>query len=72
MSIDKAGLSRKGTLAARKLPDDVPANIKQRRLATIIEAQRNCCPDVVQRVECDDEETTDRSNADRTQTSCAR
>jgi tRNA-2-methylthio-N6-dimethylallyladenosine synthase len=32
---------RKGTLAARKLPDDVPAEVKQRRLARIIEEQRN-------------------------------
>jgi tRNA-2-methylthio-N6-dimethylallyladenosine synthase len=31
---------RKGTLAARKLPDDVPADVKQRRLARIIEEQR--------------------------------
>lgn len=31
---------RKGTLAARKLPDDVPAEVKQRRLAHIIEVQR--------------------------------
>lgn len=31
---------RKGTLAARKLPDDVPAELKQRRLAEVIEAQR--------------------------------
>jgi tRNA-2-methylthio-N6-dimethylallyladenosine synthase len=31
---------RKGTLAARKLPDDVPADVKQARLARIIEIQR--------------------------------
>ena len=31
---------RKGTLAARTLPDDVPAEEKQRRLAYIIEEQR--------------------------------
>jgi tRNA-2-methylthio-N6-dimethylallyladenosine synthase len=31
---------RRGTLAARKLPDDIPAEIKQRRLAQVIEAQR--------------------------------
>jgi tRNA-2-methylthio-N6-dimethylallyladenosine synthase len=31
---------RKGTLAARKLPDDVPPEVKQRRLAHIIEQQR--------------------------------
>jgi tRNA-2-methylthio-N6-dimethylallyladenosine synthase len=37
---------RKGTLAARKLPDDVPANIKQRRLATIIEAQRKLTSEI--------------------------
>lgn len=32
--------ARKGTLAARKLPDDVPAEVKQQRLARIIEQQR--------------------------------
>jgi len=31
---------RKGTYAARRLPDDVPAAVKQERLARIIEAQR--------------------------------
>lgn len=31
---------RKGTLAARGLPDDVPPEVKQRRLAHIIEQQR--------------------------------
>ncbi len=31
---------RKGTLAARKLADDVPAEVKQQRLARIIEQQR--------------------------------
>jgi tRNA-2-methylthio-N6-dimethylallyladenosine synthase len=31
---------RKGTLAARKLPDDVPPEVKQHRLAKIIEQQR--------------------------------
>jgi tRNA-2-methylthio-N6-dimethylallyladenosine synthase len=31
---------RKGTLAARKIPDDVPADVKQRRLAHLIEEQR--------------------------------
>jgi tRNA-2-methylthio-N6-dimethylallyladenosine synthase len=31
---------RKGTLAARTLPDDIPAEEKQRRLAYIIEEQR--------------------------------
>jgi tRNA-2-methylthio-N6-dimethylallyladenosine synthase len=31
---------RKGTLAARKIPDDVPADVKQRRLAQVIEEQR--------------------------------
>jgi tRNA-2-methylthio-N6-dimethylallyladenosine synthase len=31
---------RKGTLAARKIPDDVPADVKQRRLAYVIEEQR--------------------------------
>lgn len=31
---------RKGTLAARKLPDDVAPEVKQQRLARIIEAQR--------------------------------
>jgi tRNA-2-methylthio-N6-dimethylallyladenosine synthase len=31
---------RKGTLAARKLPDDVPAEVKQQRLARIIDEQR--------------------------------
>jgi tRNA-2-methylthio-N6-dimethylallyladenosine synthase len=37
---------RKGTLAARKLPDDVPADIKQRRLATIIEEQRKITSEI--------------------------
>jgi tRNA-2-methylthio-N6-dimethylallyladenosine synthase len=32
--------ARKGTLSARTLPDDVPAAVKQQRLARIIEAQR--------------------------------
>jgi tRNA-2-methylthio-N6-dimethylallyladenosine synthase len=31
---------RKGTLAARQLPDDVPAEVKQHRLARVIEEQR--------------------------------
>jgi tRNA-2-methylthio-N6-dimethylallyladenosine synthase len=31
---------RKGTAAARTLPDDVPAEVKQRRLAQVIEEQR--------------------------------
>jgi len=31
---------RKGTLAARKLPDDVTAEVKQQRLARVIERQR--------------------------------
>jgi tRNA-2-methylthio-N6-dimethylallyladenosine synthase len=31
---------RKGTAAARTLPDDVPAELKQRRLAQVIEEQR--------------------------------
>jgi tRNA-2-methylthio-N6-dimethylallyladenosine synthase len=37
---------RKGTLAARKLPDDVPVDVKQRRLATIIEAQRKLTSEI--------------------------
>ena len=37
---------RKGTLAARKLPDDVPADVKQRRLATIIEEQRKITSEI--------------------------
>jgi tRNA-2-methylthio-N6-dimethylallyladenosine synthase len=37
---------RKGTLAARKLPDDVPAEIKQRRLAHIIEEQRKITAEI--------------------------
>ena len=37
---------RKGTLAARKLPDDVPADVKQRRLATVIEAQRKLTSEI--------------------------
>jgi tRNA-2-methylthio-N6-dimethylallyladenosine synthase len=37
---------RKGTLAARKLPDDVPAEAKQRRLAHIIEEQRKITAEI--------------------------
>jgi tRNA-2-methylthio-N6-dimethylallyladenosine synthase len=37
---------RKGTLAARKLPDDVPADVKQLRLATIIEEQRKITAEI--------------------------
>jgi tRNA-2-methylthio-N6-dimethylallyladenosine synthase len=37
---------RKGTLAARKLPDDVPAEVKQRRLAHIIEVQRKITAEI--------------------------
>jgi tRNA-2-methylthio-N6-dimethylallyladenosine synthase len=37
---------RKGTLAARKLPDDVPAEVKQRRLAYIIEEQRKITAEI--------------------------
>jgi tRNA-2-methylthio-N6-dimethylallyladenosine synthase len=37
---------RKGTLAARKLPDDVPAEVKQRRLAHIIEEQRKITAEI--------------------------
>jgi tRNA-2-methylthio-N6-dimethylallyladenosine synthase len=37
---------RHGTLAARQLPDDVPAEIKQRRLARVIEAQRRITAEI--------------------------
>ena len=37
---------RKGTLAARKLPDDVPAEAKQRRLAYVIEEQRKITAEI--------------------------
>jgi tRNA-2-methylthio-N6-dimethylallyladenosine synthase len=37
---------RKGTLAARKLPDNVPAEVKQRRLAYIIEEQRKITAEI--------------------------
>jgi tRNA-2-methylthio-N6-dimethylallyladenosine synthase len=37
---------RKGTLAARKIPDDVPAEVKQRRLALVIEEQRKITADI--------------------------
>jgi tRNA-2-methylthio-N6-dimethylallyladenosine synthase len=37
---------RKGTLSARKLPDDVPAESKQRRLAHIIEEQRKITAEI--------------------------
>jgi tRNA-2-methylthio-N6-dimethylallyladenosine synthase len=37
---------RKGTLAARKLPDDVPPEVKQRRLAQVIEEQRNITTEI--------------------------
>jgi tRNA-2-methylthio-N6-dimethylallyladenosine synthase len=37
---------RKGTLAARKLPDDVPAEIKQGRLAQVIEQQRKITAEI--------------------------
>jgi len=37
---------RKGTLAARKLPDDVPAEVKQRRLAKVIEEQRRLTSEI--------------------------
>jgi tRNA-2-methylthio-N6-dimethylallyladenosine synthase len=37
---------RKGTLAARKLPDDVPAEVKQQRLARVIEEQRRITAEI--------------------------
>jgi len=37
---------RKGTLAARKMPDDVPADEKQRRLAIVIEEQRKITTEI--------------------------
>ena len=37
---------RKGTLAARKIPDDVPADVKQRRLAHVIEEQRKITAEI--------------------------
>jgi tRNA-2-methylthio-N6-dimethylallyladenosine synthase len=37
---------RKGTLAARKLPDDVPAEVKQRRLAYVLEGQRKITAEI--------------------------
>jgi tRNA-2-methylthio-N6-dimethylallyladenosine synthase len=37
---------RKGTLAARKLPDDVPPEVKQRRLAYVIEEQRKITAEI--------------------------
>jgi tRNA-2-methylthio-N6-dimethylallyladenosine synthase len=37
---------RKGTLSARKLPDDVPTEVKQRRLATVIEEQRKITSEI--------------------------
>ena len=37
---------RKGTLAARKLPDDVPPEVKQRRLAQVIEEQRKITAEI--------------------------
>jgi tRNA-2-methylthio-N6-dimethylallyladenosine synthase len=37
---------RKGTLAARQLPDDVPAEVKQRRLARVIEMQRKLTAEI--------------------------
>ena len=37
---------RKGTLAARKLPDDVPPEVKQRRLAYVIEEQRKITSEI--------------------------
>ena len=37
---------RKGTLAARKLPDDVAPEVKQRRLAHIIEEQRKITAEI--------------------------
>ena len=37
---------RKGTLAARKLPDDVPPELKQRRLAQVIEEQRKITAEI--------------------------
>jgi tRNA-2-methylthio-N6-dimethylallyladenosine synthase len=37
---------RKGTLAARKIADDVPAEVKQRRLARVIEEQRRITAEI--------------------------
>jgi tRNA-2-methylthio-N6-dimethylallyladenosine synthase len=37
---------RKGTLAARKMPDDVPPEVKQRRLAYVIEEQRKITAEI--------------------------
>jgi tRNA-2-methylthio-N6-dimethylallyladenosine synthase len=37
---------RKGTLAARKLPDNVPPEVKQRRLAYVIEEQRKITAEI--------------------------
>ena len=37
---------RPGTVAARQLPDDVPAEIKQRRLARVIEEQRRITAEI--------------------------
>jgi len=37
---------RRGTLAARKLPDDVPPEVKQRRLAQVIEQQRKITAEI--------------------------
>jgi tRNA-2-methylthio-N6-dimethylallyladenosine synthase len=37
---------RHGTLAARRLPDDVPAETKQRRLARVIEEQRKITAEI--------------------------
>ena len=37
---------RKGTLAARKIPDDVPAEVKRRRLARVIEEQRRITAEI--------------------------
>jgi tRNA-2-methylthio-N6-dimethylallyladenosine synthase len=37
---------RKGTLAARKFPDDVPPEVKQQRLALVIEEQRKITAEI--------------------------
>jgi len=37
---------RQGTAAARRLPDDVPAEVKQRRLARVIEEQRRITAEI--------------------------
>jgi tRNA-2-methylthio-N6-dimethylallyladenosine synthase len=38
---------REGTYAARKMPDTVPAEVKQRRLAEVIEAQRRITAEIL-------------------------